>query len=33
MEYYIVDLFVIKLFKGNFVGVCVFDRRIFLELM
>lgn len=33
MEYYIVDSFATKLFKGNPAGVCVLDRRIPLELM
>lgn len=33
MEYYIVDSFATKLFKGNPAGVCVLDRIIPLELM
>ncbi|KPI49719.1 MULTISPECIES: PhzF family phenazine biosynthesis protein [Clostridioides] len=33
MEYYIVDAFTSKLFKGNPAGVCVLDKRLPLELM
>lgn len=33
MNYYIVDAFTNKLFKGNPAGVCVLEKRLSLELM
>lgn len=33
MDYYIVDAFTSKLFKGNPAGVCVLDKKLPLELM